>query len=539
MVSQRNHLIRVLALWLASVFSTPIPTWAAANVTPDIVLPDPFALELPDGVSSLGIADEPMKKLIATVRAEGHPVTAVLPRSRVGTGGWRVILTAWDSEAHGRPIARREAVLAILPHGMTPIGTSGYSNATGGNNAAHIARDSSGFMHMVWSDDWRPGAHPGAQYRRGRILADGTAQLETSVQDLGPEPGNWTALPSLVVAGDTIHFAWRAGGTARYRSLIHEGANWRWTDEVDTKAPAPLRDVGVVIAADAHAVHILTPGGVYTASHDGGQHWITETVPFGTDGHVKTQSLTLGLDGEPVAAASVVVVTPPVPLSEDRGHGAFWALRMFRRSGPGTWRAIPTPVDGRPEWGRPLDTDSDVYCDWVRLMADPAGGMHLTWHGSSISRIYGNDRAYYAWASPDGSWHAPVSLREPDAAHGFGWSYAPGLILDGDTAMPLVFYDIRAGWRDRGFDSDLNLFRDGRRLADPLPVTRFASSSLRHGEPAEALSAWFPGAAPALFRAADGRIWADVLVALIPSGAPGVIVWRRLDVTAWMASARQ
>jgi hypothetical protein len=392
---------------------------------------------------------------------------------------------------------------------------------------------------MVWYDSYRLTAHQGAQYRRARVLPDGSVRFETEVMPLGEHGGTWSALPTLAVAGNTVHFAWQAEGTIRYRSLTQDGTSWRWSDEIDTKVPGPGRDTGPSIAADANAVHILSPAGIYTTSSDGGRTWTTEPVPFGTDQHVKTVSLALDSAGFPLAAVSSVIASPP--MSEDRGHGGYWTIRLMRRVAPGKWEKVPGPVDGRPEWAAPKDPNEDVLCDWVRVLEDRDGGIHVTWHGTAVSRIYGNDRAYYAWRSPEGEWHAPISLRDPDPSRGYGWSYAPGLILDGDRALTLAFHVMQAGWHEPGFDSDLRLFLDGRSMADALPVTRFAENSVVSGQPENALSSWFPGAAPSVVRTADGRVWADVLVSLSPTGipAPAVIVWDRVELTDWLKSAGQ
>ncbi len=540
MASQRIHLFPALVFLLTIVCARP----SLSAPAPEIVLPDPLAVELPAGSASLGPDDPAFKALVAAAHsdanAQGIRITAALPRDRVGVGVWRVIWSAWRDDARDRPVARRESFLYVLPHGMTPVGMSGEANALAGNNASHTARDAGGFIHMVWTDSWRPGAHDGAVYRRAQVLPDGTTRFEGGSVGLGEHSGGWNAMPALAVAGGTVHFAWQADGTVRYRSLTRDGDAWRWSDEVDTKASSPGRDTGPSIAADANAVHILTPGGVYTTSRDGGRTWGTETVPFGTDQVVKTASLALDGEGRPLAAASVKVIDPP-KFSEDQGHGGYWTLRLAHRIAAGAWQVIPGPVNGRPEWAPPTQPDQDVLCDWVRVLQDRVGGIHITWHGTAVSRIYGNDRAYYAWRAPDGTWSTPVTLREPDPVRGIGWSYAPSLALDGERALTLFFYGTHVGGQDRGFDSALRSFQDGRPVAPALPVTGFGEASIATGEPETALSAWFPGIAPSLVRGADGKIMADILVSLSPAAvaAPALIVLVRLDLTDWLKSADQ
>jgi hypothetical protein len=521
------------ALWLILL---PAPVRAE---TPDIIPPDPIAIELPADADSIGANDAPLRDLIAKAKAGDDRVTATLPRDRVGVGVWPLIWSAWDPASSEHPAARRASLLFVLPHGMTPVGASGGGNALAGNNTTHIVRDATGSLHMVWYDSWR-GVGEGAQYRRARIGPDGAVTFETPVIPLGQHAGTWSAMPTVAAVGNTVHFAWQAEGTLRYRSLSLDGSNWRWSDEIDTKVSSPGRDTGPSIAVDETSVHILTPAAIYTTSSDGGRTWASEPVNFGDDQHVKTVSLTLDNAGRPLAAASSVVISPK-DYSEEQGHGGYWTIRLARRVGPGQWERIPGPVDGRPEWGPPTQPNQDVLSDWVRVMSNRAGGIHVTWHGTAVSRIYGNDRAYYAWRPRDGAWRAPVLLADADPGRGFGFSYAPGLTLDGDRALALVFQNMVAGHQQRGFDAELVLFRDGSALAPPLPVTSFARDSIVMGEPENALSAWFPSAAPTLERGADGRVWADILLSLAPTGvtAPNLIVLDRVELTAWLKAAGQ
>ena len=517
---QRKYLLPiVIGMFLAGT----APSWPAA---PDIILPEPFALELPEGTATLGANDEAMRSLAARVKADGHPVTVALPRERIGPGAWRTIWSAWDGARRDRPLARRESVLIVLPHGTTPVGRTGYTSAT------RIVRDASGFLHMVWTDAWRAGATEGVMYRRARIMPDGSAALETDVQDLAPHRGNWTALPALAVSGDTVHFTWQDNGTTRYRFLTHIGIEWRWSEDIDTKAPAPRRYAGPSIAADPNGVHILTADGHYIASRDGGRNWISEMVPFGTYRELGMASLTLDSGGRPLAAADVLI--------SEAEKGLYRTLRIVRRTGPGQWQAVPSPVDGRMEWAQPGVPAEAVVSDGFRLLEDRTGAMHALWHGTAVSRVEGAPRAYYAWRPPNGAWGAPVSLREPDPAPGFAWSSAGGMTLDGETAMPLVMQEMHKGWRYRGMDLELNLFRDGVRRAEPFPMTRFVVNAMRAGEPFEGFSVVSPDAAPGLSRASNGRIWADLLMALQPirASAPGVIVWQRRDVTDWVNGPR-
>jgi hypothetical protein len=502
----------------------PLPSWAA---TPDILLPEPFAVELPAGVNTMTGEDPAMKALLAGARAGGDRVTASLPRERIGPGAWRVILSAWETGVRDRPVARREAILMVLPHGVTPVGASGVGSA------AQIARDGDGFIHMVWTDAWRPGAREGVMYRRARELPDGTVQFQTDILELGQHRGNWNTLPTVAAAGNAVHFAWQSGGTIWYRSLTKSGADWRWSDEIDTKRTSS--DQGLAIVADATTVHILTSDGHYNASNDGGRTWTTEVVPFGTNPHLASVSLTIDRAGRPLAAASLLV-------SEASGRtGARWTLRIVRRIGAGAWQIQPGPLDGRTEWASADPPGDDVTCDSLRVQEDQGGAMHAVWQGISSGQTAFGVQAWYALRPSGGEWRPPIRLPQPDPVHGASKSYVAGVILDRDNAMPLTSRELHSGWRYRGTDSELELFRDGEKRAPPLPVAGFIRGAMTENEPAAGLSAMAASASPSLFHAADGRVWADMLTILSPAAikAPAVVVWQHQDLTDWLRAAGQ
>jgi hypothetical protein len=509
---QRKRCFPQVAVLTALLAGTP--AWSA---TPDILLPEPFAIELPAGTPQLQPNDAQVQQLLAGVQAGGDRISITFPRKHIGPGAWRVILSAWAAGTTDRPAARREAVLVLLPHGMTPVANTGYTSPP------HIVRDADGFVHMVWTDAWRPGAREGAMYRRGIMSPDGTARFDTGVLDLGQNRGNWTAMPTAAALGHTVHFAWQADATIRYRSLTRQGGNWRWSDEVDTKASAVSRELGPDITANTDTVSILSADGHYLASADGGRNWTTETVPFATDGRLGTVSLTSDRLGRPLAAASALISDPQA------ASGERWALRLARRIGVGAWQALPGPIIAQ----RPA---TDVVCDGVRVLEDPAGTLHAVFLSTPPAGSHFEVQAWYAQRSPTGEWAPPVPLLAADPKHGLSRAAASGLLLDNDAVVLVVAFALHAGWRYRGDDAQLELFRNGAITAPPLPVASFIRNAMTESEPAVALSVGALSLAPTLFHTPDGRVWADVLMILNPTAiaAPGVVVWQRLDVTDWL-----
>lgn len=440
--------------------------------------------------------------------------------------------------AKARPIAAIALLLSAgtaraqnvpLPAGLTQVGLTADENATAGNTATHIARDSSGHVHMVWVDSGRQGVPTGAAYRRLSTAADGTVTLETPIEYLADKtPGEWNAYPALAVMGDTVYAVWQGGGTARVRRL----SGGKWGPVVDTHAESGGRDVGPSIQADANGVRIVTPSGKFGISSDGGATWKVEPVPLPPGQRIKTASIAASPEGGIVIAFSFVV-RDPKDLAKDEGSGGYWQLRTVRRPDDGKWTDARDVLGGFPGWGPP-PPNADSLEDWVRIGTDAAGGQHLVWHGDGISHVYGQDQSFYAYRAPRGDWGKPVPLVRRDEAHGVKFSFAPSLTLDGEQALATVFYDIYDGARWAGFDSDIYPFKGGAATGAPLPLTHFVRASIEQNRPAQALSTRFPAAAPAVFRAPDGHAYLDVLETFIPMGVPGalkIVAYQRVDVT--------
>ncbi len=434
---------------------------------------------------------------------------------------WTIFLCFGTALARAEPVA--------LPPGLTQAGLSADENATAGNNATHIARDSAGHVHMVWVDSGRQGEKTGPVYRRLNVAADGAVQLETPpVYIADKTPGDWNAYPALAATGDTVFVVWQGGGTARVRRF--DGREWG--PVVDTGAKSDGRDVGPSMQADASGVRVVTPSGQFAISTDGGATWKTEPVPLPSGQHMKTASIAADPAGGVVLAFSSVV-RDPKETAKNEGSGGYWQLRTIRRSSGGAWSDAGDVLAAFPEWAEAKGA-SDSLADWVRIGTDTAGGQHLLWHGTGISHIYGNDQAYYAYRAPKGEWQAPIPLVKRDDAKGIKFSFAPSLTLDGENVLATVFYDVYDGTRWAGFDADLVPFLRGTQHGAMLPLTHFVRASIDAKKPVGALSSRFPSAALAPYHAPDGHVWLDMLETFIPMGVDGVpksIVHQRVDVT--------
>ena len=104
---------------------------------------------------------------------------------------------------------------------------------------------------------------------------------------------------------------------------------------------------------------------------------------------------------------------------------------------------------------------------------------------------------------------------------------------DTDTVLAVVFFELTDLPREI-FDSDVVVLRAGRVVGEPLALSRTARTALGSGRAGDALSTWFPCAAPRLFRHAGGRVWLDVLQTKEPPNrhkSRHYVVYQRLDVT--------
>lgn len=494
-----------------------------------ITLPDVLAIELPRGVGAVGPNDSPLRELLNQAHFGSLAVATDLKR-KVGVGPVRVTWMAWQgAPGAGKPLATRVGKIIVLPFGMTPVGVSGDENATGGNNAARIARDSAGHVHMIWVDSGRPGGHTGPVYRRAAMAPDGAVRFETGpIYVAEGSAEDWNAYPALAVSGQTVQLVWQGAGTAHTRRLSFGARGWVFGPIRDTGAKSEGRDVGPAVAMDARGVHIVTPSGAYAFSSDGGTNWKTELIPLPPGDQIKTASLAVDPSGVVHIAMSVIVTRDAPP---NQKLGGYWQLRMIDRSPDGIWNDGVNVLANAPGWGEPRGSD-DVLADWVRIACDRTGALHLTWHGTRISHKFGNDDAYYAWQKPGGRWQIPVQLVAQDPSHGILYSYAPSLAIDGNRALALTFYNVLANSDWVGFDSVLASLRNGQ-METLRPVTQFVRAAIKAKQPQLALSSRFPAAAPTVWRTWDGHVWLDVLELfkspLEPEGA-NLVVYQRLNL---------
>jgi hypothetical protein len=540
----------LLALVIEGCTSSPPSSAPAASasrtVSPPrpvgITLPEVLAIELPAAdMTEIAPAASPLRELLDSAAASGlrvtHDQAGPLP-----VGATSVTWTGWRSLT-GADVAEttRSAFVYVFPFGQTPAGVSQRRDATGGNNSSKVIRDAEGKVHVAWLDADRPGTVSGVFYRRGvHDVATGAFTWDGPPVRVSPERSPAEHL-GLAASPGAIHFAWYAHERAWYRRLVHAGGAWRFDPIRETGATGRAGDTGPSIAVRGDdEVHVLTYTGRYAVSKDGGVRFAVEQVPWPPGGKKKNPALAIDAQG------NIHVVFVLLARALDQGRGSYWQLWYIRREAGGRWVDPHEILTASPEW-RDGGLSRDVLADWPDIAVDARGDIHVAWHGTANTGAYGRDEPFYIrrpaigrgeW----GAWEPPTSLRPVNRAGRQSFGFAPSLSMDpaADGVVATVFFETPD--LPRGvFDSDAVLLRSGRIAAPPVALSRMAETALRQGKTADALSAWFPTAAPHLFRSPDGRVWLDVLYTAHtpePHQSSSYVIYQRRDITELVNPAR-
>jgi hypothetical protein len=506
--------------------------------TVEISLPDLLAVELPSpGLVEIAPTASPLKELLASARLQDLRVTHDVIRP-LRAGSTPVTWTAGDGA--GRTTTRTAHVY-VFPFGQTPVGVSRSRRATGGNNAPKVVRDTEGKAHMVWLDAGRPGTTPRVLYRRASTDASGAVAWETTAISVSDAASASTgAYAAIRASARAIHIAWQGTGeTMRYRRFVRSEAGWSLEPIRDTRAAGVLWDKGpgLDVRGDDE-IHVVSPAGRYAVSRDGGASWAPDAIPVPPAGSIKGPSLALDARGNSHVVYTVTL-RGPTEWSSNKPNGAYWELRYVRRSAEGAWVDAQNVLAGQPAWSDPR-SERDVLADWPEVAVDGGGHIHVVWHGTVNTHIFGRDESFYTRRRATGpatwsGWEAPQPLVARAAGSRTHYSFAPSLSLDasGDLVMAVTFTDL-APDLGRALDSMARPIRGGRVDGSLLPLVASASAALAQGRPEQAMSAWFPSASPWLYAPAQGRVWLDVLQTLVmpkEHNAPNYIVYQRLDVT--------
>jgi hypothetical protein len=541
-----------LAAACGSAPAAPSGAAPAARTAPasaagaEILLPEPLAVELPEpGMTEIAPTASPLRELLESAASGGLRVTH--DRSApLGIGPTQVTWTAW-ADTPGQSAARstRQAWVYVFPHGTTPVGATRKFNALASNHSAKIVRDAAGKIHMAWLETrlLRGGRREArVVYRRAaQDPATGRLAFETEVTPVS-EPGGAEGSSFLAIEASpgAVHLAWFGGRTTLYRRLVVRGGAWSFERVRDTGARGSAHDTGPDLGVRGDdEIHVVTPTGQYAVSTNGGAGWTLDRLPVAAGLRFKNTALAVDREGN-VHAIYTVQVRSPAQWSSDRPNGGYWELTYARRRPGGAWVDVQNVLARSPAWAD-KGPQRDALADWADIAVDAKGTLHVAFHGTANTGIYGRDEAYYvrrpatgtgAW----GPWEEAKPLHPIDREGGTLFSFAPslGLAPDGDTVVALVFFELRDYPREV-FDSDAIVIRGGAVDPSPIPVSTMARRAKR---PADALGNWFPSTAPRIHRQPDGRLWLDTLqVTETPEahGAAHPVVYQRVDITTRLA----
>jgi hypothetical protein len=514
---------------------------AASAPTQVILLPEMLAVELPaPELKEIAPNASPMKELLEAARADGFKVTHdrndPLPLGRTV-----VTWTAWEGEAGNSAVrAKKSAQVYVFPFGHVPVGISRDDHATAGNHAPKIVRDARGKLHMAWLDGGPPRPGFRVMYRRAQQdPVTGTIRWETNpVRVSDPASEAWNSYLAMEASEGAIHFAWQGPRSVHYRRLVGKENGWSFDPIRDSRATGLSVDNGPDMAVRGDdEIHLLTASGRYAISKDGGSSWTLDQVPRTPGGGMKNPALAVDKDG--TAHIVFIATIRNAKWSTSKPNAGYWELRYVRRLSGSGWVDEQNVLAAFPQWADPHN-EWDVLADWPDIAVDRNNHIHVVWHGTSNTHIFGNDEAFYSRRPAEskgvwGKWGDPQSLFPVDVAKAEFFSFAPSLSVDpqGDATIAVVFFDRSHG--NHILDFDGRVLRNGVLQGGPIGITRLArTDAVDDHRLQNALSAWFPTAAPRLFHDSNGRVWLDVLyTAATPErdNLVHIIVYARHEVT--------
>jgi len=308
------------------------PAAVPASASAAIVLPEPLAIELPaSGMETIAPTASPLRELLAAATAGGAAVTHDATRP-FAIGATRVTWTAWEGAAGGVVRATRAATVFVLPHGTTPTGSTRHTNATGGNQGAKLAQDASGTVHAAWLDAGpsRPGAR--VMLRRAALDAASGAPIWAEpplrISDAASERGSGHV--ALDVSQNAVHVAWQGAGVIHYRRILRAADGWRMDPVRAAQFTGDGGNNGPSIAAETDdRVHLVSPGGRYALTVNGGASWIVDRIPSPQGVGIKLPAIAVDAAGNAHVTFTGIVRGPSHPSTRAPSRG-YWELRYVR-----------------------------------------------------------------------------------------------------------------------------------------------------------------------------------------------------------------
>ncbi len=500
-----------------------------------VVAPASRAIELPPGAISLRAEDAPLAAILDGARTDGGgKVTHDAGGKTFGVGK---TLVTWKDSSDGSALTR---YVYVYPHGWQVLGWSADLHTFEPNAARHVLHDRNGRVHVIYSDGQQ------VWYRLGRPEGERVAWQAAVCVGEGARPAH---AADLRVRGQTLALVEGKDGVVDVQCAWSStwpdpGAIWTRRLAVDAKggvAPGPLVNANIAgaagtqgaasrprrrgfhvpaftlmsIAADSSGgLHLIAHGHdslVYAFSRDG-EHWSRGA----------TWQTTETASGEYRYASMAVD-------SHDRVHAIWqtmgyrnrwqWWVGLYTVRDPktGQWSKPVNVLDGNPEWQAPDRRAGQVLFAYPNMVIDDRDNVHIAWHGTARSHIFGQDDVFYLMRPHDamndswGAWTGYAVLHQRDHFQNgqgedgdFSWvpslAYRPG----SDDVYALIMF---GSADDEVPDANVN-------TTDGALKVRHAGQWQRAFEnvtQTRGLRSWYPNVAPKVWVDEAGRAWLDMI----------------------------
>lgn len=501
----------------------------------NVMVPENLGLEMPAGQTSISITEDPLKALLEQAAPDPDSGEVVTVEAADGSttdfpiGPTEVIWRAWSGEAGTSDVVGlTRSFVYVFQHGQVPVDVTYDTHSTSGNHGANIVRTPDGTIHMAWLATYKGAGGNYCQIVYCRAEQDSSGEITVTNgpvyfgNDGGGKKDSWKSYVAVSATDTAVHFCWQGvSNHLYYRRLFKDGDSWTWDDIEDTGADGDSSDNGPDIDAFSDtAVFMITRDLEYAECQD-----VSASPPVWT-----VEDLAGSLESE-----IVDIKYPSIAVDPDNGdahvvftaklHNNYYTLWYKRKNvSSGNWVESYNALGSAP-WNDPGDAGTwRTVADWVEVVTDSSGTLHLGWHGTALTGGWGQDDTFYMRRTkpfldnednPIG-WESPFNLQAEDGDGKYSW--CPSLCVDVNAdrsiALPVIMMKTRGigGHENYGdIDTVMRLTRDGV-LMDGGRVNGdqviMLSDVASWQWPA---TVWYPTTSPILHEDGQGRRWLDVL----------------------------
>jgi hypothetical protein len=483
-----------------------------------------------------------MKELLDSATAGGNAVTHDGAAYTFPLGGTMVTWTEWDgAPGTSNIVSTTSAYVYVFRFGETPVGETHDERAIAGNHAPKVARDASGKIHVVWCDCIKTGAGKVFYRRASQNQNTGAITWETGPIQVDSGTATSRSHPAITASPNAVHVVWYESGQDYYRRIIRSGTTWTIEPtQAITGVTSSRSNNGMDIYASSDTeVHIASIDMKYahTTNADGpAVTWTVESIPVSGS----TPSMAVDTQG-----GVHIVYTKSIRGSKygawrtDVPNAGYWQIWYLYRNPSGVWNTGEDALASFPEWGDPqadadpLNDDWDVLTDWIDIDIAEDDHIHVGWHGSVNTHIFGNDQAFYMRRPSTGpgtwgAWQNYQELHPINVSLDQYFSWCPPICVDAPSklAITVPFYNTFPLESDFGYQSVFEALRNGVLEGDSVELSRASEQSM---------ATWDTCTGARIFRHPNGRGWLDVLqdeMTPAADASPYIITYQHYEVTS-------